>query len=322
MEAKTEGLAESKNKEAKRDSVSEEAPAAETNRRRTGDAREESQDVPVTMAATAESVVAASPAGSRWTAVSVALEGSEAAISLDHEMQKAHDAFAAADSATSLSVPEAEPVSAANSSVPASSPVESPAPISSTEPTKTSEPAGPTPVAAEVTPAEAVADTSPTVAFAESNQKPAPVAEPAAQEFTPRPKSESGGPSSAVATVSRGEDAAEKPADEPAPKPRLDSETVKNTAAAWATWRQVHDSSQGNEAAEAQPKQIDQPESAPPEAAARAVAAGAEQISQEALAAAAADGDQNNVASIVDSVLADLRPKLMEEINRKMSKKK
>jgi hypothetical protein len=41
-----------------------------------------------------------------------------------------------------------------------------------------------------------------------------------------------------------------------------------------------------------------------------------------ALAAAAADGDQSNVASIVDSVVADLRPKLMEEINRKMSKKK
>jgi hypothetical protein len=36
---------------------------------------------------------------------------------------------------------------------------------------------------------------------------------------------------------------------------------------------------------------------------------------------AASDGDQN-VASIVESVLADLRPKLMEEINRKMSKKK
>jgi hypothetical protein len=53
------------------------------------------------------------------------------------------------------------------------------------------------------------------------------------------------------------------------------------------------------------------------------VAAGAEQISQEAVAAvAAATEGESNVASIVDSVLADLRPKLMEEINRKMSKKK
>ncbi|MGA9306994.1 MAG: hypothetical protein WBW31_16435, partial [Candidatus Sulfotelmatobacter sp.] len=100
---------------------------------------------------------------------------------------------------------------------------------------------------------------------------------------------------------------------------------------AWATWRQVHDSSQGNEVAETQTKEkaeakekdkeVDQPQSAPPDTAARAVAAGAEQLLQEA-AAAAPEGDQSNVASIVDSVLADLRPKLMEEINRKMSKKK
>jgi two-component system chemotaxis response regulator CheY len=332
MEAKTEALAESKNEEAKRDSVSGEAPAAETYRRRKGDARaEETQDVPVTMAATAESVVAASLGGSRWTAVSVALEGSEAAISLDHEMQKAHAAFAAADSAGSSRVPEAAPVSAGNFSAPA--PAESPAAISSAEPAKAPEPessqqpdaAAPAPIKAETTPPEALAQTSPTAAFAESNQKPAPVAEPAAQEFTPRPESESeatGGPSSAVASVSREENAAEKPAAEPAPEPRLDSETVKNTAAAWATWRQVHDRSQSNQVAEAQPREIDQLESAPPETAARAVAAGAEQISQEAVAAAAADGDQSNVASIVDSVLADLRPKLMEEINRKMSKKK
>jgi hypothetical protein len=251
------------------------------------------------MAATAESVVAASPGGSRWTAVSVALEGSEAAISLDHEMQKAHDAFAAADSA-SARVPEAESVSAANSSAPAPTAVESPAGISSAEPT---------------------------TAFAESKQKPAPVAEPAgAQESQPRPESEFVATAASNSTVPlsapREEDAAEKPAAEAAPEPKFDSETVKNTAAAWATWRQVHDSSQSNQVAEPQPKEIDQPESAPPEAAARAVAAGAEQISQEALAAAAADGDQSNVASIVDSVLADLRPKLMEEINRKMSKKK
>jgi hypothetical protein len=125
--------------------------------------------------------------------------------------------------------------------------------------------------------------------------------------------------------VSRTDKAVENPASETVPEPKLDSETVKNTAAAWANWRQVHDSSQGNEVAETQAqekeKEVDHPESTPPDTAARAVAAGAEQLLQEA-AAAAQDGDQSNVASIVDSVLADLRPKLMEEINRKMSKKK
>ena len=331
VEAKTKALAESKSSESKSqedksDRVSGEAPAAETYRRREGDARAgQTPDVPATIAATAESVVATSPGGSRWTAVSVALEGSEAAISLDHEMQKAHDAFAAAESASSARVPEADPVSARNSSAPAA--VESPAPISSAEPIKVPELATPAPVTAKITPVEAPAETSPTGAFAESNQKPAPVAEPApsmAQESQPRAESEPVAAAS-ISTVSpstpREEDAPENPTAEPAPEPRHDSETVKNTAAAWATWRQVHDSSQSNQVAAAQPHQIDQPESAP-ETAARAVAAGAEQISQEALAAAAADGDQSNVASIVDSVLADLRPKLMEEINRKMSKKK
>jgi hypothetical protein len=52
-----------------------------------------------------------------------------------------------------------------------------------------------------------------------------------------------------------------------------------------------------------------------------AVAAGAEQILQEA-SSATPSGDSSNVASIVDSVLADLRPKLMAEISRKMSEKK
>jgi CheY-like chemotaxis protein len=334
VEAKTEALpesksSESKNEEAKRDSVSEEAPAPETYRRRKDDARaEETQDLPVTMAATAESVVAASRGGSRWTAVSVALEGSEAAISLDHEMQKAHAAFAAADSASSARVPETEPVSAANSSAPARATIESPAPISSAEPAKVPEPATPAPVTVEITPAEASAETSPTGAFAESNQKPAPVAEAVpsvAQESQPRAESEpvaTASSSTVPPSTAREEEAPERPTTESAPEPKLDSETVKNTAAAWATWRQVHDSSQSNQVAEARPKEkeTDQPESALPEVA-RAVAAGAEQISQEALAGAA-DSDQSNVASIVDSVLADLRPKLMEEINRKMSKKK
>jgi hypothetical protein len=58
---------------------------------------EPENDVPVTMAATAEAVVAASTGASSWMAVSVALDSEEAAISLDHEMRKAYAAFAAAE---------------------------------------------------------------------------------------------------------------------------------------------------------------------------------------------------------------------------------
>jgi hypothetical protein len=63
-----------------------------------------------------------------------------------------------------------------------------------------------------------------------------------------------------------------------------------------------------------------------PDVAAMAVAAGAEQSPRdEATSSSEAVADSQNaadVASIVDSVLADLRPKLMAEISRKMAEKK
>ena len=64
------------------------------------------------------------------------------------------------------------------------------------------------------------------------------------------------------------------------------------------------------------------------ESAAASDAVEAAKQSEEALktmaAAASADGasDASHIASIVDSVLADLRPKIFEEISRKMGKKK
>ncbi|MGA9542482.1 MAG: response regulator [Candidatus Sulfotelmatobacter sp.] len=351
-EAKLETPAENKKEESKPKDTASDPAAVELYGRRKGDISpdvripdvrtpdvriEETQDVPVTMAATAESVVAASAGGSRWTAVSVALEGSESAISLDQEMQKAYAAVAAAGSASIAAIPQpssapALPETPTTISNPAPDSVPEPEParnIASVEaapaPTAQSQPAAvassfeaaaPTPIAAVNTPVEASAEASGTVAFSQSGQEPA-------QDLKPQPEPAI---AEAVAVPRRGE-TVENPA-ETAPEPKIDSETVKNTAAAWATWRRVHDSSQGNEVTETQAKEkgkdkeVDQPESAPPDTAARAVAAGAEQLLQEAAAAAAPDGDQSNVASIVDSVLADLRPKLMEEINRKMSKKK
>jgi CheY-like chemotaxis protein len=354
-EAKTEASAESEKKE---DSAVGAAGAVETYRRRKGDVSpevltevradvrteartEEAQDVPVTMAATAESVAAASAVGSRWRAVSVALEGSESAISLDQEMHKAYAAVAAAGAGSIATVSEADSASAAKSSVAPSAAAETPAAISSPapEPVAATEPApvpvetgsasaaqstavaspfevaAAAPMAAVDAPVETPAETSTTAAFPESKQEPARVPEPVASEAA---RAESTTADHSSDHVS--EPVTAKPAAEPVPEPKLDSETVKNTAAAWASWRQVHDSSQDNQAAEAQPREIDQPESTPPDTAARAVAAGAEQLVQEA--AAAAPEGESNVASIVDSVLADLRPKLMEEINRKMSKKK
>jgi hypothetical protein len=49
-----------------------------------------------------------------------------------------------------------------------------------------------------------------------------------------------------------------------------------------------------------------------------AAAAGAEKAPEEA----SAESESAAIANIVDSVLADLRPKIFEEISRKMGKKK
>jgi CheY-like chemotaxis protein len=107
-----------------------------------------------------------------------------------------------------------------------------------------------------------------------------------------------------------------------------ESESVKSTAAAWASWRQIRDANEPKpiappaqaEAVQSTP-QTDAPAEEAVAAAAMAVAAGAEQIAKEVSAEAPA-GNPQDVASIVDSVLADLRPRLMAEISRKMSEKK
>jgi hypothetical protein len=108
-------------------------------------------------------------------------------------------------------------------------------------------------------------------------------------------------------------------------KPKLDSETLKSTAAAWASWRQIRDTSKGPEVAQADPGETQSTDFGASQPAAEetaaAVAAGAEH-SLQASTAAEPSRNSSDVASIVDSVLADLRPKLMEEISRKMAQKK
>jgi two-component system chemotaxis response regulator CheY len=429
-EPKTEALPENKS-----DGVAGEAVAADAEPHLNAEGRvEETQDLPVTMAAaTAESVVAVSAGGSRWTAVPVALEAEEASISLEQEMQQAYAAFAAAvadsagvattqpveaathenfyspeviapvevdarisltdmlaeldpspvaESADSACVAATQPVEAATAENSYSPEVVAPVEVAATiSPTAVFAEANPSPVAEsadsagvaatqpveaatvenpyspevvapvegaataensyspEVAPVEAHAGLSPTPEFPESSAAPAPVAEsvdpavetvvadPAgpvgqeavalgAQESQPEPEAE---PAMAeAATISSDAFTPIVGGDEPAAEYQPESETVKSTAAAWASWRQLRDIRKDGEGAQAQPKEFEVSESAP--ASARAVAAGAEQIVQEV--SAAPKGDLADVASIVDSVLANLRPKLMEEIARRMAEKK
>jgi hypothetical protein len=106
--------------------------------------------------------------------------------------------------------------------------------------------------------------------------------------------------------------------------PTESSETVKSSAAAWASWRQIRDASEPKPAPAPEPSRLEFETLAPPadESAAMAVAAGAEQLSHDRDTPSPASEGSNDVASIVESVLADLRPRLMAEISRKMAEKK
>ena len=323
--------------------------------------QEERQDVPMTMAGAAESETPTN-GGSRWAAVAVALEGDEASLSLEHEMRQAYAGFAAGAESAEAETAPAENSSALETPVDAPAEIPGPAPDAARQlepavqaaaaeiaPEPVAQPAVASVSAASdfVTPSfesrEAAATARPGVtdaqsespisaSIAEPNQPSAPTAETVSASAETKvaaavaPEEKELQPSSASDAVA-GHDVAPIVAApivreaEPAEEPRLDSETVKSTAAAWASWRQIRDISK--DAAQTQPnaappKEFDVPESAP--VAARAVAAGAEKMLETANASQASD--PSAIASIVDSVLADLRPKLMEEISRKMAQKK
>ena len=95
---------------------------------------------------------------------------------------------------------------------------------------------------------------------------------------------------------------------------KKESEISATTAAAWASWRKIRETGDS--------KSAQSVESAKEEAskdAAMAVAAGAESKPEDVTANLDADPE---ISSIVDSVLADMRPKIVEEIARKLGKKK
>jgi two-component system chemotaxis response regulator CheY len=314
---------------------SNELPAAGSGHSPNGDEKvkdEKLDDAPVTMAASSESASAETP---RWTAVPVALESDETSISLDREMQKAYAAFATADYATSAGTVEAEAASQDISSVATESITEARSPeieappaeepvsaISNSEPpdVSTSEPA-----LAEATIEPSPATDVATPDFPTSNENLVPTADlasgPIAAVVDPAPAMETvaeAEPPTAESANATTDAAAAVENSEIKP----DSETIKTTAAAWANWRQIRDTGPSNGQHPDTQTQDSEP-SAPsaPDIAALAVAAGAENALQD-IASASPNGNPTDVASIVDSVLAGLRPKLMEEITRKMAEKK
>ena len=104
-----------------------------------------------------------------------------------------------------------------------------------------------------------------------------------------------------------------------------ESELAATTAAAWASWRQIRDSIPSQKTQNARESANPEPtDDLEPAAAAMAVAAGAEANPSEAATSgpSASGVNSQTVASIVDNLLAELRPKIVEEISKKLAAEK
>lgn len=306
------------------------------------------RDEPVTMAVGTSADSAAAP---RWTAVAVALAPEESAISLEHEMQKAYAAFAAAETGHSPAtpmMPAGEPVAAvesvaqeSTSSVPATVAPEAVHGLAAVASAATDA------VRAAVEELQSVAASylKPKAPVADAPAVEAQAIEPPAAEPGPAATVEATAPPEAAEVMAAQADRIEeskieavkteevKPAEayvaapvaagseSAAAMPTSDAPEVKagankesdlaaTTAAAWADWKRIRETSSSSDSA-----------ASPRDVAAMAAAVGAERRPEDVPSGSESDSDPA-IASIVDSVLNDLRPKIVEEISRKLGKKK
>jgi CheY-like chemotaxis protein len=153
---------------------------------------------------------------------------------------------------------------------------------------------------------------------AEATEKTAPVMEPETKETSVESSPVVEEVSSKVEEKqieAREKDAPEAIAEPVADARHQEPDLAAATAAAWASWKRVHQSSEDNDRPPVSSAAAD---STQPETAAMAAAVGSNNPVEEKPADPASDPD---VASIVESVLADLRPKIVQEISRKLGKK-
>jgi CheY-like chemotaxis protein len=257
----------------------------------------QADEVPVTVAAAVASTAMAVgelASGPRWIAEAIPVPEDESTFILQQEMEKAYAAFAAADAGrASYEAAAVHPVANASQNVGietvesamAGAGVSEFAPAAEISPTAQSE-------AGSVT-----SGTKEDVAYA--------AAESTAEVTSHAPAA----PPSEIAAP---------PAEE------RDKHREAELAAAWQNWKQIRESIVGSqltaqiaEAAATELKDVRAQEPSPAET--EKEDATAEPESDDAANAA---GESTAIASIVESVLAELKPKLMEEIAKKMNTEK
>jgi CheY-like chemotaxis protein len=258
-----------------------------------------SEPVPVTIAA---AVGGREYSGPRWAAQEIALTNEESSLILDQEMHKAFAAFAAVDAArmsgsaaaeefrTESSPPQQADLAASATSHGMESTAEEAESHGSASETQESLPPVPIEATVPVAPENAVEQPEETTAYAAAASAGA-----------------GAGPAASTEAVSH---SAVAPEGSTPGESRVDSDL----AAAWASWKQVRESFSGPEFT----SQITD-----------SAANGFKEIGHEepttqpeSVSSSTSAEENGAIASIVDSVLAELKPKLMEEIAKKMKKEK
>lgn len=233
-----------------------------------------------------EAVASASPGGPRWVAESVVLTAEEASLDLDAEMQRSR-AITAAVAIASKS-PRQEQVNASEVVVAAAPEVEGAAKL------ETENPAG-TAFAA------AASASAASVALGVNGQHSAFGVQPAGV-----PLEQNDSEATAEITTAA---------------PEVAPPVAHEAAAAWENWQQIRDSVMSPKKAEA----LAEMAAASTQAAAQAPVSGPESAATQdptpSVIAAAAE-EASSINDIVDSVLADMKPRLMAEIAKKLAAKK
>ena len=239
--------------------------------------------------------------GPRWVAEVVALSEEESTFLLQHEMEKAHAAFAAAEAGRILL---AQPVEAAT-------PSNGTGHVSSD------------PGAAEAG-RSAESETRPTEAVAAAVQATTEIV-PEAVSPADKPAAEAAlaAAASAGSTESAMHETQAIASTSPIPPIEEGSGMGEvELAAAWANWRNIRESIVGTQPSTDVPLEEKSADALPPAASEeiqkeepKAEATPAEEKSEAPAATEAAE-----LSSIVDNMLAELKPKLMEELKRKLGK--
>jgi CheY-like chemotaxis protein len=270
--------------------------------------------VPVTMAVAGATQEFSGP---RWIAEPVALLDDEATLVLEQEMEKAYAAFAAADAARMSFASRADEVPSAMAETPATNSDSVSYSVDSSSNSDSSEPTPPAPAmqaGGESAPpaAEPSSETAPPTVDAVSESTVSAVQENAAYAAA---ASASAGTTevttNAEATTQSAPSAETSDNVSVASEPH-EREGESELAAAWANWKQVRESVIGSQLSSQIAETVAEIKESSTET----------QPESQADASSATEEETSDISNIVDSVLADLKPKLMAEIAKKMGKEK